>query len=110
MNRVQGDRGRSHHECPYCAEELEQWSISFRRADRTEEQHQLAASRFADARPEWPSSREMDGGPVEGLTLLSLCPTAGCGYYVLRYGSGPAHWDRDVEAARLLRTMLSSSQ
>lgn len=67
------------HDCPYCAEELEQWSVRFQRGD--------------DA-----------GG--EGLTLLSLCPTARCGYHALRYRNGLSHWDRDVEAARVLRTLF----
>lgn len=108
MNRVQRDRGRPHHECPYCAEELEQWSIRFRRDDRAEERREPVASRFADAVPERRSPRETDDGPVEGLTLLSLCPTGRCGYYILRYEGGPTHWDRDVEAARLLRTLFST--
>lgn len=65
------------HDCPYCAENLEQWSIRFQSGDCT-----------------------------EGLTLLSLCPTERCGYHVLRYRNGLTHWDRDVEAARLLRTLF----
>ena len=44
---------------------------------------------------------------AQGLTLLSLCPGAHCGYYVLRYPNGLSHWDRDVEAARLLRTLFN---
>jgi len=46
----------------------------------------------------------------DGLTLLSLCPNERCGYYVLRYRNGLTHWDRDVEAARLLRTVFGDDQ
>ena len=42
-----------------------------------------------------------------GGTDISLCPGAHCGYYVLRYPGGLSHWDRDVEAARLLRTLFN---
>lgn len=68
------------HDCPYCGQEMEQWSLRFRRAEQD-----------------------------EGLTLLSLCPSDRCGYYVLRYRNGLSHWDRDMEAARLLRTLFGDS-
>ena len=94
------------HECPYCTLDLEQWSLRFYRSDVAAARRREAGpprfdEPFVGAQP----SHAM-GGEAEGLTLLSLCPSDRCGYYVLRYRNGLAHWDRDVEAARLLRTVF----
>lgn len=101
------------HECPYCGEDLEQWSLRFYRSD----------ARDAAAQPELVTSHSGESGestawnpgsvataPGEGLTLLSLCPSDRCGYYVLRYRNGLMHWDRDVEAARLLRAVFGGGE
>ena len=98
------------HECPYCGEDMEQWSLRFHRNDR----EQAGEPVFAHGQL---SSDEVNGRPGtagagatgvagDGLTLLSLCPDERCGYYVLRYRNGLTHWDRDVEAARLLRAVF----
>jgi hypothetical protein len=87
------------HTCPYCSEDLEQWSVRFRRSDL------VAAGEWRETG----ASPEPASGAAEGLTLLSLCPSDRCGYYVLRYRNGLVHWDRDVEAARLVRTVFGAS-
>ncbi len=98
------------HECPYCALDLEQWSLRFSRGDAvTAGRHREAgAARFDDlfagTQPAPDTATE-----TEGLTLLSLCPSERCGYYALRYRNGLSHWDRDVEAARLLRTIFGDA-
>ncbi len=90
--------------CPYCGEDLEQWSIRFRRTGR-----EAAAPRREGTFDETGGSTLLAEGDSEGLTLLSLCPGARCGYYALRYRNGLTHWDRDVEAARLLRTVFGDA-
>ena len=102
-------------ECPYCGQELEQWSIRFQRSDRPgdESWQPLTLPRVlsrAEGRPgvDVQALTDLAHGvrEGEGLTLLSLCPSTRCGYYVLRYRDGLTHWDRDPEAARLLRTLF----
>jgi hypothetical protein len=103
------------HVCPYCSEDLEQWSVRFRRSDLVAAGERYETPASADTSL-WNTSASADtlrwdtsGSATEGLTLLSLCPTDRCGYYVLRHRSGAMQWDRDVEAARLLRTLFATS-
>jgi len=98
------------HDCPYCGEDMEQWSLRFHRGEHERAgEHALARGQLWG---EEINGRANDGGAGatgvagDGLTLLSLCPNERCGYYVLRYRNGLTHWDRDVEAARLLRTVF----
>ena len=93
------------HQCPYCAEDLEQWSVRFYRTDAGVASEPPARWREEGMGPHGGAPRADDAG--DGLTLLSLCPSERCGYYVLRYRNGLSHWDRDVEAARFWR-MVSS--
>ena len=101
------------HECPYCGDDLEQWSLRFYRSDRARAGEQSPAHNVASR--EEVHGRQGQGGVsavgafADGLTLLSLCPHERCGYYVLRYRNGLTHWDRDVEAARLLRTVFGDA-
>lgn len=109
MDRLARERNRSNQECPYCAEDMERWSVSFRRTDLAVNggwPHATASRRAESAEGSWPG-RDITGDDVEGTTLLSLCPSDRCGYYALSHGDGLTHWDRDVEAARLLRTLFS---
>lgn len=95
--------------CPYCDDDLEQWSIRFHRGDREPSLSRMGTwgeerrGRHDDRQGAGPATVGADG---DGLTLLSLCPSDRCGYYVLRYRTGLMRWDRDVEAARLLRTVF----
>ncbi len=102
-------------ECPYCGHDLEQWSLRFQRSDRPADVswQPLTLPRplpRAEGRPgvDVQALTDLSHGAREGegLTLLSLCPSTRCGYYVLRYRDGLTHWDRDPEAARLLRTVF----
>ena len=96
-------------ECPYCLQDLEQWSIRYHRSDLAPAGgwRELTSVRH-DEPVEGPyPPRPTAADDAQGLTLLSLCPGAHCGYYVLRYPNGLSHWDRDVEAARLLRTLFN---
>jgi len=98
------------HECPYCAEDLEQWSLRFQRGayERDGERTPSYGRGAGEDRYGWQDSSGVSTGdaPINGLTLLSLCPNSRCGYYVLRYRDGLTRWDRDIEAARLLRTVF----
>ncbi len=102
------------HECPYCAEDLEQWSLRFQRGahERGGERTPAYGRGAGEGRYGWQDSSGVSTGETlsDGLTLLSLCPNERCGYYVLRYRNGLTHWDRDVEAARLLRTLFGEDQ
>ncbi len=104
------------HECPYCAEDLEQWRLRFQRGahERGGERTAAYGRGVDEGRYGRQDSSGVSTGAGEavsgGLTLLSLCSNQRCGYYVLRYRNGLTHWDRDVEAARLLRTVFGDDQ
>ncbi len=97
------------YECPYCGDDLEQWSIRFRRTGREAAAPPRREGTFDDTGGSTLLAEGDGNGEGEGLTLLSLCPGARCGYYALRYRNGLTHWDRDVEAARLLRTVFGDA-
>ncbi len=95
------------HECPYCDDDLEQWSLRFHRGEREPSMSRQGTwGEELRGRHEGRDAGTTAGASDVGLTLLSLCPNERCGYYVLRYRNGLTHWDRDVEAARLLRTVF----